>query len=156
MTKVVAEARETGGQFVGQGVDEVVLPRIARKIGERQHDDRKTRGLGGRVRGDACGPVRIEEPPRAARDQDDQRRERGGERREPETPLPRHGRCGRHGFRRFRLRGHADLQRIDVDRLGDVLELGRAEIRHRQVEPPFHLPIGLLGETDRAGLSDAF
>ena len=66
------------------------------------------------------------------------------------------GRHGRHGFRRFRLRGDADLQRIDVDRLGDVLELGRAEIRHRQVEPPFHLPIGLLGETDRAGLSDAF
>ncbi len=43
-----------------------------------------------------------------------------------------------------------------MDRLGDVLELGRAEIRHRQVEPPFHLPIGLLGETDRARLSDAF
>ena len=43
-----------------------------------------------------------------------------------------------------------------MDRLGDVLKFGRAEIRHRQVEPPFHLPIGLLGETDRAGLSDAF
>ena len=56
----------------------------------------------------------------------------------------------------FRLRGDADLKRIDVDRLSDVLELGRAEIRHRQVEAPFHLPIGLLGETDRAGLSDAF
>ncbi len=65
----VAHARETGGQFVGQGVDEVVLPRIARQIGEGQHDDRKTRGLGGRLRGDACGPVRIEEPPRGARDQ---------------------------------------------------------------------------------------
>ena len=87
MTKVSRDARETGGQFVGQRVDEVVLPRIARQIGEGQHDDRKTRGLGGRLRGDACGPVRIEEPPRAARDHDDQRRERGGERREPETPF---------------------------------------------------------------------
>ena len=84
------------------------------------------------------------------------RHERGGERRKPETPLLRRGRRGRHGFRRLRLRGDADLKRIDVDRLGDVLELGRAEIRHRQVEPPFHLPIGLLGETDRAGLGDAF
>ena len=118
-----ADARETGGQFVGQGVDEVVLPRIAGEIGEGQHDDRKPRGLGGRLRGDACGPVRIEEPPRAARDHNQQRRERGGERREPETPLLRRGRCGRHGFRRLRLRGDADLQRIDPDRLGDVLEL---------------------------------
>ena len=100
----VADARETGGQFVGQGVDEVVLPRIAREVGEGQHDDRKPRGLGGRLRGDACGPVRIEEPPRAARDHNQQRRERGGERREPETPLLRRGRCGRHGFRRLRLR----------------------------------------------------
>ena len=32
----VADARETGGQFVGQGVDEVVLPRIARQVGEGQ------------------------------------------------------------------------------------------------------------------------
>ena len=66
--EAAADARKTGGQFVGQGVDEVVLPRIAREIGEGQHDDRKPRGLGGRFRGDACGPVRIEEPPRAARD----------------------------------------------------------------------------------------
>ena len=79
----VADARETGGQFIGQGVDEVVLPRIAREIGEGQYDDRKTRGLGGRLRSDACGPVRIEEPPRAARDHNQQRRERGGERRSP-------------------------------------------------------------------------
>ena len=90
----VADARETGGQFIGQGVDEVVLPRIAREIGEGQHDDRKPRGLGGRLRGDACGPVRIEEPPRAARDHNQQRRERGGERRKPETPLLRRGRTG--------------------------------------------------------------
>ena len=150
-----ADARETGGQFVGQGVDEVVLPRIARQIGEGQHDDRKPRGLGGRLRSDACGPVRIEEPPRAARDHDEQRRERGGERREPETPLRRRGRRGRDGFRRLRLRGDADLKRIDPDRLGDVLELGRAEIGDREIEPPLDLTIGVLGQTDRAGLADA-
>ena len=48
------------------------------------------------------------------------------------------------------------MQRIDPDRLGDVLELGRAEIGDREIEPPLHLPIGVLGETDRAGLGDAF
>jgi hypothetical protein len=63
-----ADTRYAGGQFVRQGVDEVVLPRIAREIGERQHDYRMSRGLGGRFRGHACGPVRIEEPPRADRD----------------------------------------------------------------------------------------
>ena len=137
MTKLSRKRARAGGQFVGQGVDEIVLPRIARQIGEGQHDNRKPRGLGGRLRGDACGPVRIEEPPRAARDHNEQRRERGGERGEPETPFLRRGRCGRHGFRRLRLRGDADLQRIDADRLCDVLELGRAEIGDRQIEPPF-------------------
>ena len=58
--------------------------------------------------------------------------------------------------RRLRLRGDAGLQRIDPDRLGDVLELGWAEIRHRQTEPPLHLAIGVLGQTDRAWRSDAF
>ena len=158
MTKLSRDAGETGDQFVGQGVGEVVLPRIAREIGERQHDDRKPRGLGGRLRGDACGPVRIEEPPRAARDHNQQRRERGGERREPETPLLRRGRCGRHGFRRFRrlrLRGDADLQRIGANRPFDVLELGRPEIGDRHLEPAAHLPIGVLGKTNCAGRGDA-
>ena len=31
----------------------------------------------------------------------------------------------------------------------------RAEIGDREIEPPFHLPIGVLGEADRAGLGDA-
>ena len=91
----IAEARETGGQSVGQGVDEVVLPRIAAQIGERQHDDRKPRDLGGRVRGRACGPVRSEEPPRAGRDHNQQRREGRGERREPGTPPRRRWRVSR-------------------------------------------------------------
>ena len=64
---------------------------------------------------------------------------------------------GGFGSRRgLRHRRHADLQRIGADRLGDVLELRRAEIGDGEIEPPLHLPIGVLGKTDRAGLGDAF
>ena len=38
----------------------------------------------------------------------------------------------------------ADLQRINVHRLRDVLELRCAEIADLEVEPPFNLPVGLL------------
>jgi hypothetical protein len=51
--------------------------------------------------------------------------------------------------------GRAHVERIDPDRLGDVLELDRAEIVRREIEPPLDLPIGLLGEADRAGFRDA-
>ena len=51
--------------------------------------------------------------------------------------------------------GCADFERIDPDRFGDVLELGRAEIGDREIEPPLDLPIGVLGQADRAGLGDA-
>ena len=47
------------------------------------------------------------------------------------------------------------MQRISADRLGDVLELGRAEVGHREIEPPLHLTIGVLREADRAGRGDA-
>src|SRR5271169_54415 len=50
----------------------------------------------------------------------------------------------------------ADLERINSDRLFDVLELGRAEIGHLHVEPAAYLTIGVLRKTDRAGLCDAF
>ena len=50
----------------------------------------------------------------------------------------------------------ADLKRIDPDRFGDVLELGRTEIGDREIEPPLDLPVGLLGQTDRAGRANAF
>ena len=115
-------------------------------------------GLGRRLRGDACGPVRIEEPPRAARDHNQQRRERGGERREPEAHLLPRGRCGRHGFRRFRrLRLCRDphLQRISANLPVDVLELGRAEIGDLHLEPAAHLPIGVLRKTNCARLRNA-
>ena len=60
------------------------------------------------------------------------------------------------GLGRLRLRRLADFERIDPDRLGDVLELGRAQIAHGKIEPRLHLPIGVLGKTDGAGLGDAF
>ena len=71
--EAVADARESGGQFIGEGVGEVILRRIAAEIGERQHDNGKT--LSGerrrRVRGDGRRPVRVEEPPCACRDDDE-------------------------------------------------------------------------------------
>jgi hypothetical protein len=48
-----------------------------------------------------------------------------------------------------------EFERIDPDRVGDVLELGRAEIADREIEPPLHLPVGVLGQTDRARRGDA-
>ena len=48
-----------------------------------------------------------------------------------------------------------DHERIDPDGLGDVLELGWAEIVHGNLESRFHLPIGVFGETDRPGRSNA-
>jgi hypothetical protein len=46
------------------------------------------------------------------------------------------------------------LERIDPDRLGDVLELRRTEIAHCKIEARLHLPIGVLGKTDRARRGD--
>jgi hypothetical protein len=53
------------------------------------------------------------------------------------------------------VRWLADFNRIDPDRLGDVLELDRTEIADREIESPLDLPIGLFGKTDRARLGDA-
>ena len=58
--------------------------------------------------------------------------------------------------RRPWLRGHADLERIDAQRLGDVFKLLEAEIADGEFDSPSHLPVGVLGERDRAGLGDAF
>ena len=40
--------------------------------------------------------------------------------------------------------------------MGDVLELGGAEIAHLQIESAFDLTICVLGQTDRAWLANAF
>jgi hypothetical protein len=58
---------------------------------------------------------------------------------------------GRRGVQ-FRLGGRSDLQGVDSNRLGDVLELG-AEIAHRD---ELDLSVSVLGKADRAQLGDAF
>ena len=78
------------------------------------------------------------------------------ERQNDDREARRGGFLRRWGRRGLRLGGLADFKRIDPDRLGDVLELGRAEIGDREIEPPLHLAIGVLGKTDRARLGDAF
>ena len=83
---------------------------------------------------------------------DEQRDERCSERRQRRTPL-RRGRP--RGHRGLRLRRDADSERIDPDRLGDVLKLRRAQIGHGEIEPPLDLAIGVLGKADRARLGDA-
>ncbi len=60
------------------------------------------------------------------------------------------GQRGPHDCRR------ADVKRIDPDPLGDVLKPVRAEIGHGEIEPPLHLTVGVLGETDRPGGADTF
>src|ERR1700692_593274 len=54
----------------------------------------------------------------------------------------------------LRLGGNADLQRINSDRIGDVLELHRAAIADREIEPCLDLPRRLLGETDTARIAN--
>jgi hypothetical protein len=53
------------------------------------------------------------------------------------------------------LRRFADFERIDPDRLGDVLEFDRTEIADGEIEPTFRLTVGVLGETDAARFGDA-
>jgi hypothetical protein len=48
------------------------------------------------------------------------------------------------------------LQRINPDRLRDVLEFGRTKIAHGEIEPRLHLPICLLRQTNGTRLGDAF
>ena len=54
------------------------------------------------------------------------------------------------------LRRLADFERIDPDRVGNVLEFGRAEVGDREIEPSLHLAIGVLREADRTRLANAF
>ena len=79
-----------------------------------------------------------------------------GERQDDNREARRGGFFGRGGRRGPRLGWLAHLERIDPHRLGNVLELSLAEIADREIEPPLHLAIGVLGETDRPGIGDAF
>ena len=56
---------------------------------------------------------------------------------------------------RFRRSRPTDFERIDPDRLGDVLEFLLAKIADRQIKPPFHLAIGVFGEGDGARPGDS-
>ena len=93
------------------------------------------------------------EPPCPAREHDEQRDDASGERRQRGALLWRGRSCWR---RWLRLRRDADLQRVNPDRVGDVLELGLAEVGDRQIKPSLHLPVGVLGQADRARLAHAF
>src|SRR5271170_41105 len=75
-----------------------------------------------------------------------------GERQDNHRQARRGRYLGRGGWRGFRCL--IDPKRKDPYRLCDVLELGRAEIGHREIEPPLDLPIGLFGKADRAGPCD--
>src|SRR5271166_2602549 len=77
-------------------------------------------------------------------DQYGQCREPERERRERRTPSRLGG---------LRLRRLAHFKRINLDRSFDVLELGRAEVGDRHVEPAAHLTIGVLGEANPARLA---
>ena len=93
-----------------------------------------------------------QEIPNARHDDDEQGGHPRSKRRQRELIFRRDG------FRRLRERRlgrFPNFKRIDPDRLGDVLELHRAEIADLKIEPPFHLTIGVLGEADRPGLGDA-
>ena len=56
----------------------------------------------------------------------------------------------------FARAGWPTFERIDPDRFGDVLELDQAKVADREIETPFDLPIGVLGEADRARLGNSF
>ncbi len=92
-------------------------------------------------------------PPCPAREHDEQRGDPSGERRQRGALFWRDGSCRR---RRLCLGGDADLQRINPDRLGDVLELSLAEVGDRQIKASLDLTIGVLGQADRPRLANAF
>ena len=53
-------------------------------------------------------------------------------------------------------RARADLERVGANGLGDILELRLAHVRDGEVEPRLDLPVGVVGEADRAKRGDAF
>ena len=124
----VGQLREVGRQIVGDSVGEILLLRIAAEVLERQHDDRKPRRGLELVLGDRGAEQTRREPrmPGVGAGRDKRDDERGGERRPACEETARGGRCRLALRLGLRLRGDADLQRIGPDRLGNVLELGRA------------------------------
>ena len=114
------------------------------------------------VNGSGHETWRVARTPRKGPRREKRESESGGERR-PAQESARFGRGRRAlGFgrrdrrRRFRLRRLADFERIDPDWIGDVLELGWAEIGDREIKPPLHLTVSVLRQADRPGRGDAF
>jgi hypothetical protein len=60
----------------------------------------------------------------------------------------------RFGWADFACHRLVYIKRIDPDGIGDILELRRAEVCDGEIEPPFDLPVGLLGQTDSARLGN--
>ena len=52
--------------------------------------------------------------------------------------------------------GHANFQRIDSNRLRNILQLLCTEIADVEIKPRFDLAVGVLGKTDGTGLGDSF
>jgi len=71
--EAAGNAREVGGQLVGEHVGEIILSGIAGEIGEGQHHDREARGRGW------PGPFRDEDIPAASGDHDERRDHRPDE-----------------------------------------------------------------------------
>lgn len=115
-------------EIVCDAVDEILLGGIAGEVGERQHDDGEMRGLGGPRRGggDRRGTALEGDISRAASNGGE-----GGDSRDC--------RDERRALIRLGRRWRTHLQRISLDRLGDVLESRRPEIDERQIETTPHL-----------------
>ena len=152
--EAIVDARQIGRQILRDAVREIILARVVREIGEGEDNDREPRGLG-RHRRNGRWAVRNEEIPAGRRDHD--KRDNSYHQRRQRRLLFRFGRLpGRLRLGRWlRLRWLAHFERIDPNRIGDVLELRRPKIGHGEIEPPLHLPIGLFGQTDRARRGDA-
>ena len=142
-------------ELLANAVREKLLARIAREVVKRQYSKRGTSAL--RFEREAAAlPSRraysLHNLPCDNADcgKRDKQRARPAHRRSPQ-PYGGNGRP-----RRLRWRSLSDLERIDPDRLGDVLELRRAQIVDGEIEPRFHLPIGVLRQTDGTGLGHSF
>ena len=66
------------------------------------------------------------------------------------------GQLGMRALRRRASRRAVEPDRVDPDRARDVLELLIAHVLERRVELAAHLPVGVVGDADAAGLGDAF
>jgi hypothetical protein len=148
--ETVLDARKFGGEILGHAVGEIILTRIPGEIGERKHDNRKMGGLR------RFHQATAEDGPATGGSKKQKGGDGGNERGGAKAPL-RPKRLCRIGRGRGRIRRSllADFQRVDANGLDDVLEMRWAQIGDLEIEPLFHLPVGLLGQADRARFGNA-